>query len=636
MKLSTFAFVLSRRTQMLFLVHLLVFCLAYLAAILLRFDFAVSPEEWSPWVKSLPWYLAVKMWIFYCLGSFQGWWRYVTFADLAGLLKAATVSTLCIVAIDYFVVEQYQVPRGILLLDLVTTILFFGASRASIRLVRELFWPMVNQKTARRALIVGAGEQGEAIARQINATPRTGYRAVGFLDHDAANHGTWLGGIPILGDPSDVRRLASRSSARDILVAGDSLPGRQMRNLVENCRGAGLSLRMVPRVADIITGRYEFQVREVDINDLLRRDPVQLDVGAIAQFIQGRRVMITGAGGSIGSEICRQIIRFHPEAMLFVERFESGLFFIHRELEAVDPAIACHPCLADILDHDRMEALFKRHRPNVVFHCAAHKHVPMLEYNPSEAIKNNVVGTKCVADLAQRHGVAHFVLISTDKAVNPTSVMGVSKQLAERCVHALANTSATTFVTVRFGNVLGSNGSVVPIFQEQIRRGGPVTVTHPDMRRYFMTIPEASQLVLQAAAMGKGGEIFVLDMGQPIKIVNLVHDMIRLSGAKPENIAIEYIGIRPGEKLSEELQYDDEQLLPTSHPKVKMAYHRPCDGDGTLGFITALQRVVGSREMLSKKLRDLVPEYQPTRELAGSDFILADADVPSIVEAKVS
>jgi len=628
MKTPVLRRVLSHRMLTLLILHVAVFCAAYATAILLRFDFVVPAEQWSYWTRSLPWCLAVKLWIFYCLGSFQGWWRYVTFSDLVDLLKAATLSTLCIVAIDHFIFEDFQVPRGLIVLDLTVTVLFFGALRASIRLVRELCWPMVASKDARRAIIVGADQQGEGIVRQMNADPSSGYRAVGFLDQDPSHQGSWLGGIPVLGSPANVARVAARLEANSILVVGDSLSGGELRKLMEDCRGADLTLRIVPRVEDIICGRYKFEAREVDINDLLHREPVELDSDAIGQLLEGRCVMVTGAGGSIGSEICRQVLKYHPKSMVLVEQFESGLFFIHNELRTVDPTIPCHPCIADILDEPRMEDLFELYRPDIVFHAAAHKHVPMMEDNPGEAVKNNVFGTQCVADLADRYDVKEFVLISTDKAVKPTSVMGVSKQLAERHVLSLAGTSSTKFVAVRFGNVLGSNGSVVPIFTEQIRRGGPITVTHPEMRRFFMTIPEASQLVLQAAAIGRGGEIFVLDMGELVRIVDLVRDMIRLSGLAPEDIAIEYTGIRPGEKLYEELQYDHEQLLPTSHPKVQAAYHQVFDPDEASQYMTRLRSLLGSRELLLAELRNLVPEYRCSVEAAATGSLVAGTETP--------
>ena len=357
-------------------------------------------------------------------------------------------------------------------------------------------------------------------------------------------------------------------------------------------------------------------IRDIEINDLLRRDPVVLDTDNISRLIEGRRVMVTGAGGSIGSEICRQILAFRPESLILVGRGENRIFAIERELREARSSTVLQACIGDVTNADRMEQIFKNHRPEVVFHAAAHKHVPLMEANVGEAIRNNVLGTKCVADLADRHGVLSFVLISTDKAVRPTSIMGATKQLAERYVHTLSQGSATQYTVVRFGNVLGSAGSVVPIFQEQIRRGGPITVTDPRMTRFFMTIPEASQLVLQAATMD-AGQIYVLEMGEPVKIVDLAHDLIRLSGLPEHAIEITFTGIRPGEKLYEELYFDDERMLATPHPKLRAAYHRPYALAEVRRAITQLERLLGEPdEQLRRRLREIVPEFKPTNDAA--------------------
>ncbi len=363
--------------------------------------------------------------------------------------------------------------------------------------------------------------------------------------------------------------LALSSSSSGLLV------GSELRRLVDDCAEAGLTLKVIPALEELVTGTYSVQLRDVNINDLLRREPVVLNSDAISTLVAGRTVMVTGAGGSIGSEICRQVLKFRPRKLLLVERAENSLFLVEQEFNLLRLDTTIIPCIADITDRQRLEQVFRQHRPEIVFHAAAHKHVPMMEYNPGEAIKNNVGGTQQLAEVADEFAVQEFVMISTDKAVNPTSVMGVSKHLAERFVHAFSEVATTKFVVVRFGNVLASNGSVVPIFQEQIRRGGPITVTHPEIERFFMTIPEASQLVLQAAAMGNGGEIFVLDMGQSVKIVALARDLIRLSGLQPDDIEIVFTGLRPGEKLYEELYFEDEERQPTPHPKVFVAYHRP-------------------------------------------------------------
>ena len=603
------SYIWTFRTQMLLLLHVALFCLAYLAAIMLRFDFTVPAERWDVWLRSLYWLLPIKVAVFYYAGSFHGWWRYVTLSDLTDLIRASIISTLCIAAVDYFVVNEYQVPRGILVLDWLVTVLLFGALRASIRLIRERSWPMHAAKDIQRAVIVGLDDHSITIARLLNVNPRSGYRAVGFLNNNGQRHVGRVAGIPVLGSSASVGRFASQVDASTVLVAADSLSGNELNELLERCREAELAVKVVPLVEDIMSGRYKFQVREVNIDDLLHRDPVELDAAALTRLLQGRRVMVTGAGGSIGAEICRQALKFHPKSVILVERFENALFHVERQLRAVADGVELHPCIADVTDVDRMETVFKTYQPEIVFHTAAHKHVPLMEEHPGEAIKNNVFGTKCVADAASRHDVAHFVLISTDKAVNPTSVMGVSKRLAERYILATAHTSATKFVVVRFGNVLGSNGSVVQIFREQILRGGPITITDPRMQRYFMTIPEASQLVMQAASMGKGGEVFVLDMGEPVKIVDLARDMIQLSGLKSADIAIETTGIRPGEKLFEELERDEEELLSTSHPKVAMAHYRAYD-DEECGFIRELQQALGSSVLLLEKLHQLVPEYE--------------------------
>ena len=611
MRIREFLPTFSRRNILLFGVYVALFMAAYLAALLLRFDFAVTDDEWRVWLDTLPLVLIVKICVFYWVGAFRGWWKYLTFADLADLLKAAALSTAGIIAIDYFLHASSEVPRGVLLLDFATTVLVIGGLRASVRLWNENAWRFGKHEDIRWALVVGANRAGEAIVRQTNSNGRSQYRVIGFIDDNRKLHGTKLGGVPILGDTSQIKDVAARVGAGTVLVAADSLPGPQLRRLMESCQSPDLTVKVVPRVEDIITGKYSFQVRDVSIDDLLGREPAELDTGVIGEFLRGRRVLVTGAGGSIGSEMCRQVARFGPEAIILVERFESALFSIHRELQERPEPVRAIACVGDVLDRRRMSAIFRKHRPGVVFHAAAHKHVPLMEENPGEAVKNNVFGTRVVADLAAEFGVERFVLISTDKAVNPRSVMGATKHLAERYIHLIGSHSETKFIVVRFGNVLGSNGSVVPIFQEQIRRGGPITVTHPDMRRYFMTIPEASELVLQAAAMGEGGEVFVLDMGKPVRIVDLAMDMVRLSGLSPDDIQVRFVGVRPGEKLDEELRFDDEQLLPTCHPKVQVAYHRPYEENGTGSFIEELAAVVEDPELVLQKLTELIPEYRP-------------------------
>jgi FlaA1/EpsC-like NDP-sugar epimerase len=420
-----------------------------------------------------------------------------------------------------------------------------------------------------------------------------------------------------------------------VVIAIPSATGSEMRRIVACCRAAGVRFRTIPGLDHLIDGRVTVsQLREVAIDDLLGRDPVVLDSAEISREMAGRVVLVSGAGGSIGSEICRQLCRFHPRALVLVESCENNLFNVHRELLARFPEVPLVACLADVTDEPRMRDVFAEHRPAVVFHAAAHKHVPMMEWNPGEAVKNNVLGTKTLADVADELGVDRFVMISTDKAVNPTSVMGVSKRVAEIYVQALSQRSDTRFVTVRFGNVLGSAGSVIPIFKEQIAEGGPVTVTHPEMQRYFMTIPEASQLVLQASAMGEGGEIFILDMGEPVRIVDLARDLIALSGLEPGvDIDIEFTGTRPGEKLVEELAVADEGAQRTRHPKVFVGRFRPYAWEKVQRHVRELADVAESApEEVRAKFAEIVPEYR----FAGEVPAAPPAPVSAVRELRVA
>ena len=562
-------------------------------------------------VLTMPAIVMIQLIVFYALGNCHGWWRYVSFSDLASLLWSSLLSLLIIVAMDrVFGPGRNNIGLSVLAMDCGITIMLLGGIRSIWRLSREQIRPALLRKNLRPAFIVGATQTGESIARQLQSDPNLKYTIVGYLDADTSRHGLRFAGVPVLGHPIDAARLASTYDVKDVLVISSVLSGKQLRELLDDCEKEAINVRVIPSFDELMDNRFNFQVRDVDIGDLLRRDPVQLSNDKIESLLEGGTVMVTGAGGSIGSEICRQVLAFHPTKLLMVERTENALFLIERELDGATTDTQIVPCIADIMDHERLNAVFSEHRPDVVFHAAAHKHVPMMEHNPGEAIKNNVLGTRMVAEMADAHDAKEFVMISTDKAVNPTSVMGSSKHLAERFVHTFSEVSKTKFVVVRFGNVLGSNGSVVPIFSEQIRRGGPITVTHPDIERFFMTIPEASQLVLQAAAMGDGGEIFVLDMGEPVKIVDLARDMIRLSGLQSDDVEIVFTGLRPGEKLYEELYFASEEMLPTPHPKVFVAYHRPFEIDEVRASIDSLAAIMhGSAAEVRAELKRYIPEY---------------------------
>jgi FlaA1/EpsC-like NDP-sugar epimerase len=415
----------------------------------------------------------------------------------------------------------------------------------------------------------------------------------------------------VFGTPEDLKEISLAQGISDVFVIAGSLAGTRLRSLVDACTAANVTLKIIPPVEELFRGNSRIPTRDIEINDLLRRDPVQLDAQSIGSLLKDKTVLITGAGGSIGSEICRQAIKFGPRQLVLLGKGENRIFHIERELQSQWTSTDIVPKIADVTDARRMHQIFEEYRPDVVFHAAAHKHVPLMEANIGEAVKNNVIGTRCVAELAHHFGTQCFVLISTDKAVNPANVMGATKNLAERLVMALADRSQTRFIVTRFGNVLGSAGSVVPIFQEQIRRGGPITVTDPRMTRYFMTIPEASQLVLQAAALGQGGEIFVLDMGEPVRIMDLALDMIRLSGLPENSIEIVCSGIRPGEKLYEELYFEDEETLPTAHRKIRSAYHRMEELADIREAVQELANLTdGPPETILQRLRKFVPEFR--------------------------
>lgn len=509
-------------------------------------------------------------------------------------------------------VEFQKTIEGVIMLDLFTTIMLLSGLRMLIRLYHEEFFAEA-RGALRRFLIIGAGNAGEALLRELMRRKNTPYQVVGFVDDDPAKYRMKIHGVPVLGTIEQLPQICQKYSIDEIAIAIPSATPKQMRRVVQICQGTKLRFSTVPSITDIASGKLRVsQIRDVDINDLLGREEVKLDIEGIQRFLRGKTILVTGAGGSIGSEMCRQVCGFGPKNLLLVEQAENPLFFIEGELRKAYPDVSLEPLICDITDRVRVDQIFDRYRPEVVVHAAAHKHVPLMELNPGEAIKNNVIGTMNVADAADRIGAEHFVMISTDKAVNPTSIMGSSKRIAEMYIQDLNNTSKTHFVTVRFGNVLGSNGSVVPIFKKQIAEGGPVTVTHPEMRRYFMTIPEASQLVLQAAAIGKGGEIFVLDMGEPVKIVDLARDLITLSGFRPgEDIEIVYTGLRPGEKLFEELSIAGEDMIPTVHPKIAVWKNIPKDRE----FLRAnIQKLIEAayaqdRQRIVELIKILVPNY---------------------------
>lgn len=605
---------------------LVTLAVAFTLAFMIRFDFSLPPLMTARMFVTGPHVVLFEYAVLLAFGVHRFSWRYVSAREANRILMACVTATL-VLAVSRLIVGEAQVeipylrlgllPFGVVAINFALSFLGIVGIRFARRMLGERIASGRRRRTAPppvRTLLVGAGEAGVMVARELTSRPDLALRAVGFVDDDKAKLGTVIHGIPVIGTTAQLPELCAKYRAKQALITMANVPGSVIRRIRQLCEAARIPTKIVPGVYEIVGGKVNLsRIRDVAIDDLLRRDPVRLELDELDQLVPGKVVLTTGAGGSIGSELCRQICRMSPSVLVLVERSENALFNIHRELVKAFPALTIVPCIADITDAPRIRELFAKHRPALVLHAAAHKHVPIIEWNPIEGVKNNIFGTRIVADLANEYGADAFVMISTDKAVNPSSVMGATKRAAELYVQSLSAHSKTRFVTVRFGNVLGSAGSVVPIFREQIAQGGPVTVTHPEMRRYFMTIPEACQLVLQAGAMGRGGEIFVLDMGEPVKIVDLARDLIALSGLRPgEDIEIQFTGVRPGEKLFEELSTDAESADKTRHPKIFIGRTPHAERNQVLRQLEHLQNAVqlASDEAVLAALRAIVPEYR--------------------------
>lgn len=605
-------------------IDLVVLSVAFWAAFALRFDGEIPPGLQRRALLMWPIALGLQYGGLLLLSVPRFSWRFVGLREAQRIVLAVLASTFVLLVLrsmiegaadGHSIARAAVLPYSVILMNAVLACAGVAGIRITRRLVAE------RSETRRRprprsdvrTILIGAGQAGFGVAREIAGRPDLGLKPVGFLDDDPRKLGALVDGLPVLGRVADLARVKAEHHVDQALITIANAPGHVIRRIAAECEAAGLRPKIIPGIYEIVGGQVNLsRIRSVSIDDLLRREPVSLDLEAIASVVRDKVVLVTGAGGSIGSELCRQICSFTPATLILVERNENALFVIDRELRGRYRELAIEPRIADVGDVARVERLFEELRPQVVFHAAAHKHVPLMEGNPGEAVKNNVVGTRTLADVAHAHGAAAFVMVSTDKAVNPSSVMGASKRLAELYVQALAQRSTTRFVTVRFGNVLGSNGSVVPIFQEQIARGGPVTVTHPEMTRFFMTIPEACQLVLQAASMGQGGEIFVLDMGEPVRIVDLARDLITLSGFRPDvDIPITFSGVRPGEKLHEELSHEAEGADRTRHPKIFVGRAEPRAWDEVAAAIARLEAVAeGSRKVVRAELQAVLPEFR--------------------------
>jgi FlaA1/EpsC-like NDP-sugar epimerase len=561
---------LRSRTTVKFFLTLGIFITAYFLAWLLRFEFNVPPNMVGVMRQTIPVLVIAKALGFLASGQFRGWWRYVSIRDVLPIAVGSALGSVLFTAAVWGLWGLTYVPRSIYLLDWVNTMALVLGARYLIRMGREGLGRR-RRVTERRVLIVGAGAAGQMIAREIAENFSLGMEQVGFVDDDREKIGTRIHGVKVLGGHRQIADICAKYDVNEIIIAIPSAPPSVVRHVVEHCREVSATFRILPGIGDLIDGKVSIRaLRNVDLEDLLGRDPVALDADLLERHITGRTVMVTGAAGSIGSELCRQIARLSPGRLILFEIAESPLFFLEMEMGEKFPTVGLVPVIGDVRDRRRVEEIVRAYRPAIIFHAAAYKHVPMMEIHPAEAVKTNVLGTRIVAEAAAKFGVKRFVLVSTDKAVRPTNVMGATKRLAELVIHNVADRKgATVFVAVRFGNVLGSVGSVIPIFRMQLMTTGKLTVTHAEASRYFMLIPEAAGLILQAGAMGKGGEVFVLDMGDPVKIVDLAKNLIRLSGKElGVDAEIVFTGLRPGEKLHEELIIEGEDVSGTTHPKV--------------------------------------------------------------------
>ena len=606
-------------------------CLLYLSYYLsyfIRFEGDIPPSFISTFHHTVWLIVPFKLACFMIFRLYRGMWRYMSIPDLFNLIKATLASSGGIV-LAILLFHQFQgFARSVFIIDAALTVLFIGGARLVIRLflIRAgnsngrfpLSFLSGQESGFKRLLIIGAGDAGEKMYRELRDNPNLNYHIVGFVDDDPKKLGMRIHGVPILGGVDELSRLVKKYEIGETLIAISSASGKEMRRIVERCKETGIKFKTIPGIGELIDGRVSIKtIRDVSYEDLMGRKTVRMEMDKIGNYATGEAILITGAGGSIGSELCRQIARFDPSPLILLDCGENNLFQMEMEFSREYPQVEYIPILGNILNSTLLDKIFQAYHPRVVFHAAAYKHVPMMELNPWEAIHNNIQGTQSLLEAARHYGVERFVFVSTDKAVRPANVMGASKRVGELLTQAYCKDDHGRFMSVRFGNVIGSSGSVIPLFQEQIKKGGPVTVTHPEVTRFFMTIPEAAQLILQAGAMGEGGEIFILDMGTPIKIVDLANDLIRLSGFEPgRDIEIQFTGLRPGEKLYEELITEGEGIVATPHEKILMLRGNSIQRDALLSKISDLCHVAAKQNApkIKEKLKEIVPEYQISPE----------------------
>jgi len=605
----------------------LLLCLAYFLSYFIRFEGKIPPEEISNFKNTVWLIIPFKIFVFFLFDLYRGMWRYTGINDLINLIKATFVSSTTIILVILYLHRFVGYPRSVFVIDAFLSLILIGGIRLFIRLILQKAASNImgmarfpffqdTKEGLKRLLIIGAGDAGEKILRELHGNPRLKYNVVGFVDDDAKKRGMQIHGVPVVGEIGQLLDLISEHEVDELLIAIASSTRKEMRRIVDLCKETGLKYRIIPGIGELIDGRLTVEtIRTVAYEDLMGREAVQLEMEKIGEYLKDKTILVTGAGGSIGAELCRQIARFFPKNLILFDRTENNLYEIEMELQRDFPYLRYSPILGNVLNKEVLRKFFLKYRPQVVFHAAAYKHVPIMELNPWEAIFTNIKGTYSLLEVVREFEVNRFVLVSTDKAVRPSNVMGASKRVAELLTQCYNNGfNPTRFMSVRFGNVIGSSGSVIPLFKRQIEKGGPVTVTHPEVTRYFMTIPEAAQLILQAGAMGEGGEIFILEMGSPVKIFDLARDLIRLSGFEPdEDIKIKFIGLRPGEKLYEELITEGEDIIPTRHEKILVLRKAPCDLNWLKAKIDELTVLAEKQDAsgIKKKFKEIVPEYEP-------------------------
>lgn len=595
-KLKIKEFLLKYRRAIVIFINLGLITLSYFASFALHFDFSL-PQAYTPiFLKTLPVLLAIKFFTFYYFGVFHGLWRYVSMNDLWQILKANAAATGIFICSKVFIFGTHDFPRSIFLNDFLLCTISVAGIRFFVRLIREGYHISPAEKR-KRILIVGAGDAGILALKECRRNPALG-EVVGFIDDDSTKYNATIHGVKILGKKEEISAIANKYSIEEIILAIPSAKGEVIRNIILNCQIPGTKLKIIPGINKILKGEVEIKTRNVQPEDLLGRETVNISKTEVSAYIKEKVVLVTGAGGSIGSALCRQIVRFLPHKIIFFDHNENNIYFLDIEFRAKYPNIKFRSIVGDIKDIGLLKQVFSKYSPQVIFHAAAHKHVPLMEDNPAAAVKNNIIGTRNLIYAAEHYKAERFVLISTDKAVRPSSIMGTTKRIAEMILQAKAQRSKTKFIAVRFGNVLGSDGSVIPLFKKQIEEGGPITITHPEVKRYFMSANEAAQLVLQAGAFGQKGEIFMLDMGEQIKILDLAKNLIILSGLTPDkDISIKFIGLRPGEKLAEEMFLEVEKSQATKHNKIHILPPKSLN-------IHRLRSQIRELEQLSQEMRE--------------------------------